>query len=296
VSEPVLRPPRPDDAAPIAALVNARAVALGGPPDMTPELIADWWRAPGTDPEADALTVELDGEVVGYGDLTVRGEQVRLDLGGDVAQAAVLDELERRARSRGRLARLVVHEHDPLRPLLERRGYRVVRASYDMEIPLRAAPDPPAWPEGVSSRRPRAGEEPLFHRVQEEAFADHWGHVARDYEEWAHLYGTMRPFDPELWLLAEAGGEPVGVAICEGGRDGDESTGWVHVLAVLRPWRGRGLGTALLRWSFAALRERGLETAALSVDAENTTGAVALYERAGMRVTSRFETWDKPLT
>ena len=32
VSEPVLRAPRPGDAAPIAALVNEHAVALGGPP------------------------------------------------------------------------------------------------------------------------------------------------------------------------------------------------------------------------------------------------------------------------
>ena len=120
-------------------------------------------------------------------------------------------------------------------------------------------------------------------------------HAPRDYQEWSHLYGTMRPFDPGLWLLAEDGGEPAGIAICEAGKEGDETTGWVHVLAVRRPWRGRGLGTALLRWSFLALRGRGLEHAALGVDAENTTGAVRLYERAGMRVAHRFETWDRPL-
>ncbi len=45
MSETVLRAPRAEDAEPIATLVNARAVALGGPPDMTPELIVEWWRA-----------------------------------------------------------------------------------------------------------------------------------------------------------------------------------------------------------------------------------------------------------
>jgi len=67
VSEPVLRAPRPGDAAPIAALVNEHAVALGGPPDMTAALIEEWWAAPGTDPETDAVIVEREGEVVDDG-------------------------------------------------------------------------------------------------------------------------------------------------------------------------------------------------------------------------------------
>jgi ribosomal protein S18 acetylase RimI-like enzyme len=42
-----------------------------------------------------------------------------------------------------------------------------------------------------------------------------------------------------------------------------------------------------------AAAEDAPAVAALSVDAENTTGAVRLYERAGMRVTHRFELWEK---
>ena len=167
-----------------------------------------------------------------------------------------------------------------------------MRGSYDMEIQLDGALEPPDWPRGIVPRAAAAGDERTFYRVQEEAFADHWGYTSRGYEEWAHIYGTLRPFDPELWLVAEERGEPVGIAICEGGREGDEETGWVHVIAVRRPWRGRGLGLALLRWSFSALAARGLRTAALSVDAENTTGAVRLYERAGMHVAHRFDLWE----
>jgi mycothiol synthase len=85
------------------------------------------------------------------------------------------------------------------------------------------------------------------------------------------------------------------VAICEGGIEGDEETGWIHVVGVLPAWRGRGLGLALLRWSFGVLAGAGLRRAALSVDAENTTGAVRLYERAGMQVTQRFQTWERTL-
>jgi ribosomal protein S18 acetylase RimI-like enzyme len=67
------------------------------------------------------------------------------------------------------------------------------------------------------------------------------------------------------------------------------------VLAVRRPWRRRGLGLALLRHSFVEMERRGMTRASLGVDAENLTGAVALYERAGMRVARRNDCWQKEL-
>ena len=67
------------------------------------------------------------------------------------------------------------------------------------------------------------------------------------------------------------------------------------MLGVRRPWRRRGLGTALLRHSFRELRARGCERARLMVDGENLTGAVQLYERAGMRILWRADVWRKEL-
>ncbi|HET9939129.1 MAG TPA: GNAT family N-acetyltransferase, partial [Gaiella sp.] len=63
-------------------------------------------------------------------------------------------------------------------------------------------------------------------------------------------------------------------------------------LGVLAEHRGNGLGTALLVTAFAAFRGRGLSRAGLGVDAENTTGAVRLYERAGMTVDERQDIWE----
>jgi ribosomal protein S18 acetylase RimI-like enzyme len=95
---------------------------------------------------------------------------------------------------------------------------------------------------------------------------------------------------------------PAGIALSQA-RPGEaptfhrvhEETGWIHVVAVRRPWRGRELGSALLRASFRALAACGMRRAMLGVDAENTTGAVRLYERGGMRVAHRFETWERQL-
>jgi ribosomal protein S18 acetylase RimI-like enzyme len=70
----------------------------------------------------------------------------------------------------------------------------------------------------------------------------------------------------------------------------------VNVLGVRRPWRRRGLALALLLHSFHELEARGMDRVALGVDAESLTGAVRLYEKAGMRVVRQSDTWEKPLS
>jgi len=64
-------------------------------------------------------------------------------------------------------------------------------------------------------------------------------------------------------------------------------------LAVLASHRGRGIGAALLRRSFASFADRGLRRAMVNVDAENVTGATGVYERAGMRIANRWDLWER---
>ena len=75
-----------------------------------------------------------------------------------------------------------------------------------------------------------------------------------------------------------------GVAICRHQGETEPGLGWVRVLGVLRSHRRRGIGEALLRHAFAEFKRRGFERVGLGVDASSPTGAVALYERAGMHV------------
>ena len=63
--------------------------------------------------------------------------------------------------------------------------------------------------------------------------------------------------------------------------------------AVLGSHRGRGVGSALLRRAFATFTDRGLRRVRLNVDAENVTGATAVYERVGMRVVNRWDLWER---
>ena len=114
------------------------------------------------------------------------------------------------------------------------------------------------------------------------------------YEEWRH-WSFGGAFDADLWFLAEDGSELAGILIARPERGGDDTLGWISVLGVRRPWRRRGLGRALLLHAFGELRRRGKLRAGLGVDGASPTGAVRLYENAGMRVVRRNDHWEKDL-
>lgn len=71
--------------------------------------------------------------------------------------------------------------------------------------------------------------------------------------------------------------------------------GWVAELGVKPAWRGRGIGSAMLRRSFTSFAERGLSRVMLNVHSENPTGAVGVYERVGMRAVRGWDIYEKPL-
>ena len=72
-----------------------------------------------------------------------------------------------------------------------------------------------------------------------------------------------------------------------------EDVVWVAELGVLKPWRRHGIAMALLRHSFAFIGSQGYRHVRLGVDAENTTGATRLYERAGMTVRREYRLFER---
>jgi ribosomal protein S18 acetylase RimI-like enzyme len=69
----------------------------------------------------------------------------------------------------------------------------------------------------------------------------------------------------------------------------------VAAIGVRRPWRGRGLGRALLLHTFAEFQRRGVNRISLGVDTQNPTGATKLYESVGMRVELEDAVFEKAL-
>lgn len=312
-SELHVRPPREGELPAIVALLNEISRAHSGADDTTEDELRLWFTSPTVDAERDIRVVaDGSGRLLAYGDVQDEGElhtKIWLDVrehpaAGCAAARALVPVLEGRAREFAALAppgekplvrSYVAAADDGAKRAFEERGYRLIRHSYRMAIDLDADLPEPEWPAGIRVRtfQPGRDDEAVL-AVQNEAFSDMWEYVPSELEEWRHYMFGAADFDPRLWFLAVDGEEIAGVALCRHERPGAPGVGWVRVLAVRRPWRRRGIGGALLRHAFRELRARGRTGAGLGVDAGSTTGALELYERAGMRVASRYDLYEAP--
>lgn len=160
------------------------------------------------------------------------------------------------------------------------------------EVDLGAVPTEPASPPPDVVIRPfRRGEERAVYDVHAESFADALDRIDIAYEEWLEDRVEHPSFDPSLWLVAEGRDELAGIALSRMRAE----RGWVGILGVRARWRRRGLGMALLQAVVAEFGRRGVRTVGLRVDAESPTGALRLYERAGMNVVAQFDTYEREL-
>lgn len=307
----MIRPPRADESEAIADLFNEISIAGYGTADTTADEIRLWFTSPEVNPETDIRVAEgADGRLLGYADVSDdggTGTRIWFDvreLPGAGVAGPVLDELMPRADEYAAKAapgaQVLLRGYAPsqertLAEMYAERGFEVVRHSYRMAIDLADEPPLPEWPEGVDVRTFDEREERAVYAAVNEGFADMWEYVANPFEEWRHFMIGAADFDPTLWFVAVEGDEIAGVCLCRPHDPGDPDVGWIRVLAVRPPWRRRGIGQALLRHAFHEFRRRGRPRAGLGVDAESTTGALELYERAGMRVAREASIYDREL-
>jgi ribosomal protein S18 acetylase RimI-like enzyme len=192
---------------------------------------------------------------------------------------ALEEELRRRGATTVRNGVLLADERAQV--LLRGRGYAPVREFSQMRITLAEEPAEPRWPDGVAVSALAPGEGRAFYDAYEDAFADHWGHRRRTFEEWEPEHMAGEDFAPELWTVVKDGDRIVAGAELIRERHG---AAWVSRLFTVREWRRRGIGEALLYDAFGKFWRDGLREVGLGVDAQSDTGANRLYERVGMHV------------
>ena len=282
-----MRPPRLEDAPAVLAMVERYSPE---PVDLV--WIERAWTEPGLDLEADARLT--DDAVVTVWD--ARGK-AWLDLDGEPTPE-LLEWAENRAREKG-LTRALAggwDRHESVKGLLKGAGYALIRHSWRMRVTLADVTEEPVWPDGITVRPFRPGDERTFYELHQETFEDHWEHNEPDpYDEWEHWMLQPPMFEPDMWFIAEEHGEAAAIEMNHP-RPEMPGVGWVGILGVRRAWRRRGLGRALLLKAFQEFRDRGYEEAGLGVDAASVTGATRLYESVGMRVTAQFDIFEKQLT
>jgi mycothiol synthase len=277
---------------------------------MTAAELANAWHDEGFLVERDVFVVETqDGRIVGSDEFYNEGDHCKLKADGCVHPefrglgigTSLLVKMEERARAEMELAepdkRVVLQsminaKNEAGDPMLRPMGYIPIRYFWRMEIKLQEMPAAVTFPAGIELRPFIKDEHAVtVWQANNEAFRDHWGSHERTYDDWSHaLFGNPN-FDPTLWMVAWDGDYVAG--FCQNRvRMG---IGWVGTIGVRRPWRGKGLGFALLKHSFGEFYKRGMKTIGLGVDAQNPTGATRLYQKVGMHPASEYVTYEKEL-
>lgn len=242
----------------------------------------------------------FDGDrMVGYGEVSHhdRGDAAVLPAyRGRGIGTALARWMQETARARGAsVVGMPVPEGSPGDRLLETLGYQVRWTSWLLQLPEGATIVDRPLPEGYAGRAARPSELAAVHDVIEDAFLE-WSIREREPFEDFHAVVVGRPgFEPwQLRVVTDADGVIVGVAVVSVASTGDPSTGsgqaprdpeaFISRLAVRRDQRNRGLAQALMVDAFSQARAHGAVTSALSTDSR--TGALGLYEKVGMQVTS----------
>jgi ribosomal protein S18 acetylase RimI-like enzyme len=292
-----VRHPSMDELEAAANVLNEHSRALRGTDDMTPAELEVVWRSPELDFPANVFVAERDGRLVGYADVSPFGSSAWVDARATDIDAydplldVALPHAERQAKQHVRA--FAGDEDQAAVAALRRFGFEPIRYGFRMMIELDRDLPEADWPPGFSVRPFQAGDERRFHEAHEQSFADTWEFTPEPFEDWSHWFMSPPFFAPEHWLAVESSdGDLAAVAMCRIS-DTIEDSGWIRILGVLPAYRRRGLARALLHHVFRHFAALGLKRVGLGVDAESPTGAVALYEGAGMHVAWRNVTLER---
>jgi mycothiol synthase len=303
------RPAALTDAEAILELVSAHNTKLVGIPDCVLDDVNDQLVEPGMVLDTDTWLVHAaDGALVGFGLVYAKGtgEQSDLDIVASGEQVAAW-LVERGMARATELAKAGGHERadihlgfyradTSMRDVAAAHGFAGATTFQRMRIDhgdTQGTHHELVAPAGVTLR-PGPGDEEFrrtAHRVLDESFKDHFGHVPRTFEQWHEAREREASFDWSMITLAYLDSEAVGILLTLDRFVADENCGYVGDIGVLAEARGRGIAKYLLRTAFEADIAAGRAGTILHVDANNVTPALGLYESVGMRSVLVIDVW-----
>lgn len=281
------RPFVPGDARAVFELIAAQERHdLGEVVVEEADIVSDWAR-PSFDLTTSTLGVFEGARLVGFVEVNrhERGDAaVHPDVRGRGLGTWLAHRMQEMARERGwSQVGMPVPQGSPGDRLLEALGYHVRWLSWVLELPPgRTVPDRPL-PDGYAVRAARPDEHRACWTVLEDAFLE-WSERDREpFEDFSAAVLDRPGFEP--WTLRVVT-DPTGEVVAAAALHVNEDYGFVDRLATRKDLRGRGLAQCLLADTFREARSHGAGRSELSTDSR--TGALGLYEKVGMQVTS---TW-----
>jgi predicted N-acetyltransferase YhbS len=157
---------------------------------------------------------------------------------------------------------------------------------------LGEAPPGVVIPAGIKLRRYQSGDAEATYRLIEDAFNEWPDRQPTTFADWSAHVLEHDSFSPGLSRLAFDGNELVGAALTDVYRGQDE--GWVQQVATRASHRRRGIARALLQSVFLGFHATGRRLVGLSTGSH--MGALAPYERIGMRIRRSYTAWQKDVT
>ncbi len=281
------RPLVATDTAEVTAVIAAQEIAdVGEVVIEEADLVAEWQR-PSYDVSANTVGV-LDGDRIvayaefmgaGRGDAAVHPEHRGRGIGTELA-----GWMQAKAREQGSsVVGMPVPQGSSGDVLLEQLGYHVRWTSWVLQLPEGARVPERSLPAGYALREATEADHRACWTVLEDAFLEWSVRERESFEDWSAQIPGRPGFEPwNLRVVTDPSGEVVAVAVILLA----DRCGYVNRLATRRDQRGLGLAQALLVDSFAQSTAHGAGVSELSTDSR--TGALGLYEKVGMVVTS---TW-----
>jgi mycothiol synthase len=195
--------------------------------------------------------------------------------------------LEDRARAIGsdRVGQTIDDRLTETVALFRAQGYTPRHTSWILRMDHPDEPPPPTFPEQITVRAYRPGDEDEALTMFEEAFSEFADRLPSSLATWKALTIERQGFVPDDLILAVDGDRIVGGAFLLD--PGDEI--WIDKFAVHRDFRHRGIARGMLNVAFGRSFDRGYDHTGVSTDSR--TGALTLYERVGMRVVESFTHW-----
>lgn len=249
----------------------------------------------GVTPARDTWALWEADQLVGYGQVRFREShdgEATVHLGGgvhpDFRRRGLGTQLMDRMEARGaELARERLPgapatwaapggiEGASVRPLLEGRGYAIVRYWNEMRRPV--TPEPVVVPEvDALLVSPSPEHQEATRLAHNAAFRDHWGSGPKSAEAWNDTWTARSNRMPISTLALDPQGRVLAYVLV--GQWVPEEA-YIGLVGTIPAARGRGLAhAALLRTVSLA---QGYDRVALDVDSASPTGATRLYEKAG---------------
>lgn len=289
------RPLTTDDAEAVATLVADCEEFEDGWRETKAEDVLAVWHLPAVDLASQSVGVFADERLAAAGD--VHGDYASVDVHptfrGRGIGSALLPWTWAQARAQGK-ARVVQDFSDARRDaaaLVRAHGYEGAWTGWSFRMSIADAA-PPVLPAGYAfvdydhARHARVAFD-----VINTAFNEWREEPQDDWPSWDAYIGAHRFLAPWGSPLVVHDGRIVGVSIAlDAGADQDA---WIQQLAVERAHRGRGLGHALIRETYARFAARGFSHGGLATDSR--TGALAMYEHVGFTVRASWTRWLKRL-